>query len=79
MSLVNARVREVLDAALALSPEDRELLMDELASRTEAEAEGHAVDEAEIERRLEDYLAGRAKAVDGDEMLARLRARYSAR
>jgi putative addiction module component (TIGR02574 family) len=69
--VLSERVRKVLAEAASLSPEERAELADELwRSLPEDEAEG----DAEIARRIEDTLAGRAELVSLEEAHAKIRA-----
>jgi putative addiction module component (TIGR02574 family) len=69
------QVSELLEKALALSTEDRELLVDQLvASLSEVPAEegaGAAWDE-EIKRRVDDIRSGRVKTIPGEQVLQEL-------
>ena len=68
---------ESLEAgALALSPEDRRRLLDRLAFSLEVDPEVEAAWEVEADRREADLENGSARLVPGDEVLARLKAKY---
>jgi putative addiction module component (TIGR02574 family) len=67
---------EVLCAALALPPDERALLIDELLASLEASQE--EIDAAwaqEIEKRIRDLDEGRVEAIDGELVMQRLRSR----
>jgi putative addiction module component (TIGR02574 family) len=72
---------EIEAEALQLNPQARAALagslLDSLDDGAEhlSEEEWNRVWGEEAERRYEDYLAGRTKAIDGDEVMARARAR----
>lgn len=71
------RAKEVLRELLALDPAEQDEVLEELwQSRTGGELSPEW--EAEIARRIADLDAGRAKTVDGEEVMARLRQRYRA-
>jgi putative addiction module component (TIGR02574 family) len=68
---------EVRDEILALSPEDRHELADEIYESLVDEPldpEWERAWSREIERRIEDIVAGRVDLVDADEVHAELRA-----
>ncbi len=72
------QVSELLEKALALSPEDRELLVDQLvASLSEVSAEegAEAAWDEEIKRRVDDIRSGRVKTIPGERLRSRLNAR----
>lgn len=78
-------VAAVIEAVLALAPEDRAavahqalLSLDADATETD-QAEVDAAWRDEIERRVDDALAGRVELVDADEHYAQLRASLAAR
>jgi putative addiction module component (TIGR02574 family) len=72
---MSAAVKEILEAALKLEPEQREELIDELSASLDATDLG-AYWEAEIKRRVDDVDAGRVKTVPADEVFARLEQRF---
>jgi putative addiction module component (TIGR02574 family) len=72
---MSAAVKQVLDAALKLEPEQREELIEELSASLDASDLGEYW-EAEIKRRLDDVDAGRVKTVAADEVFARLEQRF---
>jgi putative addiction module component (TIGR02574 family) len=67
--------KEILEAALKLSPEQREELVEELSASLDVDDLGDYW-EAEIRRRVADVDAGRVKTVPADEVFARLRQRF---
>ena len=68
---------ESLEAeALALSPEDRKRLLERLASSLELDPEVEAAWEEEADRREAQIASGSAQLVPGEEVLARLKAKY---
>jgi putative addiction module component (TIGR02574 family) len=78
MAEMTREVSEVLEKALALSTQDRGLVIDRLiASLDEGPAE-EGVEEAwadEIKRRVDEIRSGRVKMIPGEEVLRRLAAR----
>lgn len=78
MSQMTPEVSEVLEKALALSTEDRGLLIDRLIeSLDEGRAEA-GVEEAwsdEIKRRVDDIQSGKVEMIPGEEVRRRLAAR----
>ncbi|HUQ68000.1 MAG TPA: addiction module protein [Planctomycetaceae bacterium] len=67
-------IDEIRTAALALAPEDRELLVHDLMASLGDEAnEYDAAWGAEIERRYNEYLRGKAVLIDGEESIRRAR------
>ena len=72
---MSAAVKEILDAALKLDPEQREELIDELSASLDATDLGEYW-EAEIKRRIDDVDSGRVKTVPADEVFARLERRF---
>jgi putative addiction module component (TIGR02574 family) len=75
---VTPQVSELLEKALALSTQDRGLLIDRLAASLDNEPAEEGVETAwkeEIERRIEDVRSGRVKTIPGEQVLARARAR----
>jgi putative addiction module component (TIGR02574 family) len=68
---------ELRDEILALSPDERHELADELYESLVGEpvdAEWERTWSRELERRVEDVVAGRVELVDADEVHAELRA-----
>lgn len=78
MAQMTPEVSEVIEKALALSTQDRSLVIDRLiASLDEGPAE-EGVEEAwaeEIKRRVDDIRSGSAKMISGEEVRRRLAAR----
>jgi putative addiction module component (TIGR02574 family) len=78
MAEMTREVSEVLEKALALSTQDRGLVIDRLiASLDEGPAE-EGVEEAwadEIKRRVDEIRSGKVKMIPGEEVLRRLAAR----
>jgi putative addiction module component (TIGR02574 family) len=78
MAQVTPQLSELLEKALALSTQDRGVLIDRLiASPDEQPAEegAEAAWEEEITRRMDDILSGRVKTIPGEQVLGRLKAR----
>jgi putative addiction module component (TIGR02574 family) len=78
--VVNARVKKVVDEFLELTPEERELAIDEIEANLEEQDTPEEVEKAwneEIARRIEDVETGRVKTKPLDEVISKLRARYS--
>ena len=87
--MVNARTKKVLEEALELSAEDRALLAaaleasldDHLDEEAENDATPEEIEQAwaeEIERRVDDVLAGRSQGRPAAEAIAEVRARLHA-
>ncbi|MBI3485122.1 MAG: addiction module protein [Acidobacteria bacterium] len=78
MAEITREVSEVLEKALALSTQDRGLVIDRLiASLDEGPAE-EGVEEAwadEIKRRVDEIRSGKVKMIPGEEVRRRLAAR----
>jgi putative addiction module component (TIGR02574 family) len=72
---MSAAVKDILEAALKLDPEQREELIDGLSASLDATDLGEYW-EAEIKRRIEDVDAGRVRTVPADEVFARLEQRF---
>jgi len=72
---MSAAVKELLDAALKLEPEQREELIDGLSASLDASDLGEYW-EAEIKRRMDDVDAGRVATVPAEEVFARLELRF---
>lgn len=72
---MSAAVKEILEAALKLKPEQREELIEELSASLDATDLGEYW-EAEIRRRVDDVDSGRVKTVPADEVFARLEHRF---
>ena len=78
MAQVTPQVSELLEKALALSSQDRGLLIDLLIATLDngpAEEGVEAAWKEEIERRIEDVRSGRVKMIPAEQVLARARAR----
>jgi putative addiction module component (TIGR02574 family) len=71
-------VEELAARALALSPEDRARLVDDLLASLaeEPESEAEAAWEREIQRRVEEVKAGTAKLVPAEDVHAEARRIY---
>lgn len=66
--------KSILEAAMQLSPEERELLADELWMSLDSK-ENREIEQAwerEAERRLDAYDRGETQAIDGDEVMRAL-------
>jgi putative addiction module component (TIGR02574 family) len=72
---MSAAVKEILEAALKLEPEQREELIEELSASLDATDLGEYW-EAEIKRRIDDVDAGRVKTVPAEEVFTRLEQRF---
>jgi putative addiction module component (TIGR02574 family) len=66
---------EILEAALRLSPERREALIEELSASLDPSDLGDYWEE-ELQRRIADVDSGRVKTVPADEVFARLDRRF---
>jgi putative addiction module component (TIGR02574 family) len=78
MAQVTPQVSELLEKALALSSQDRGLLIDLLIATLDNEPAEEGVEAAwkeEIEHRIEDVRSGRVKMIPAEQVLARARAR----
>lgn len=78
MAQVTPQLSELLEKALALSTQDRGLLIERLiASLDEEPAEqgAEAAWDDEIKRRIDDIRSGRVKTIPGEQVLRRLKAR----
>jgi putative addiction module component (TIGR02574 family) len=80
--LVNARTRELLLEVLELSPEDRALIAVELEASLDAEHGSiQDVDKAwaeEIQRRVDNVLAGRSRGRPAKDVIAEIRSGLAA-
>ena len=66
---------EVVTAALALPPDARVMLMEELLSSIEtSQAEVDAAWHAEIERRVKEIAEGKVQLIPGEQVMSELRA-----
>jgi putative addiction module component (TIGR02574 family) len=78
MAQMTPQVSELLEKALALSAQERGLLIDRLVETLDnepAEAGVEAAWDEEIKRRVDDIRSGRVKTIPGSQLLARLKAR----
>lgn len=75
MSQMNSRVSELLERALALSLEERGLLIDRLVESLNDEPAEEGVEKAwaeEIKRRVDEVRSGRVKTIPGEQVLREL-------
>jgi putative addiction module component (TIGR02574 family) len=75
MAQVTPQLSELLEKALALSTQDRGLLIDRLVASLDEEAPEEGVEAAwdeEIKRRVEDIRSGRVKTIPGEQVLREL-------
>ena len=72
---MSAGVKEILEAALRLQPDQREELIEELSASLDATDLGEYW-EAEIKRRIDDVDSGRVKTVPAEDVFARLEQRF---
>jgi len=75
MAQMNPKVAEVLDKAMALSSDERGLLIDRLVESLDDAAPEEGVDEAwadEIKRRVDEIRSGKVKMIPGDQVLREL-------
>jgi putative addiction module component (TIGR02574 family) len=80
MPQMTPQVSEVLEKALALSTQDRGLIIDRLIESLDNEPAEESVEQAwseEIKRRVEDIQSGRVEMIPGEEVHRRLLARLS--
>jgi putative addiction module component (TIGR02574 family) len=78
MAQVTPQLSEVLEKAMALSTQERGLLIDRLIASLDEEPAEEGVEAAwdeEIKRRVEDIRTGRVKTIPGEQVLGRLKAR----
>jgi putative addiction module component (TIGR02574 family) len=78
MAQVTPQVSELLEKALALSTQDRGLLIDRLIASLDEEVPEEGVEAAwdeEIKRRIDDIRSERVKTIPGEQVLRRLKAR----
>jgi len=78
MAQMSAQGLEVLDKALALSVEERGLLIDRLVESLDDEPAEEGVEAAwdeEIKRRVDDIRLGRVETIPGERLRERLNAR----
>jgi putative addiction module component (TIGR02574 family) len=80
MPQMTPQASEVLEKALALSTQDRGLIIDRLIENLDNEPAEEGVEEAwseEIKRRVDDIKSGRVEMIPGEEVHRRLLARLS--
>jgi putative addiction module component (TIGR02574 family) len=72
MAQMTPQVSELLEKALALSSEERGLLIDRLSASLDDEPAEEGVEAAwdeEIKRRVDDIRSGRVKTIPGEQVL----------
>jgi putative addiction module component (TIGR02574 family) len=82
MAQMTPQVSELLEKALQLSEQERELLIDRLVESLANEPAEPGVEAAwdeEIKRRVDDIRCGRVKTIPGEQVLRRLKTRLSRR
>jgi len=75
MPQMTPKVSEVLAQAMQLSPQERELLIDQLVESLDEEPAEAGPEEAwadEIKRRVDEIRSGRVKLIPGEEVLREL-------
>ena len=75
MTKMSQKVAEVLDKAMALSIDERGLLIDRLVESLDDAPPEEGVDEAwadEIKRRVDEIRTGKVKMIPGDQVLREL-------
>jgi putative addiction module component (TIGR02574 family) len=75
MPQLTPQVSEVLEKALALSPEDRGLIIDRLIESLDNEPAEEGVEAAwsdEIKRRVEEIQSGKVEMIPGEQVLREL-------
>ena len=72
-------IQVVAEAAMKLSPEEREQLVERLIASLEHGDALHPAWQGEIARRMADLQAGRVRLIPADEAMARLTAHIHAR
>jgi len=78
MAEITSRVSEVLEKALALSTQERGLLIDHLIESLDEGPAEEGVEEAwgdEIKRRVDEIRSGKVQMISGEEVRRRLAAR----
>jgi putative addiction module component (TIGR02574 family) len=78
MAQMTPQVSELLEKALALSTQERGLLIDRLVETLDNEPAEEGVEaawEEEIKRRVDDIRSGRVRMIPGEQVLGRLKAR----
>lgn len=81
MAQVTSQVSELLERALALSTQERGVLIERLIASLDEGAAEKGVEAAwdkEVKRRVDDIRAGRAKMIPGERVLSRLKAQLRA-
>ena len=76
---MSLQIKEIVNKALNLSPEDRAELIHELILSLDdiIDNEVERAWEAEIEKRVKEIKSGKAKGRPADDILAEIRAKYS--
>ncbi len=77
---MNARTKKLLEEVLELPASERALLVAEVDASLDGEDAPEEVERAwtaELEKRLDDVVAGRVKTRDLDESMAELEAKYT--
>ena len=75
MAQVTPQLSELLEKALALSTQDRGLLIDRLIASLDDEPAEQGIEAAwdeEIKRRVDDIRSGRVKTIPGEQVLQEL-------
>ncbi|MGA9979322.1 MAG: addiction module protein [Candidatus Sulfotelmatobacter sp.] len=75
MAQVTPQLSELLEKALALSTQERGLLIDRLIASLDDEPAEEGVEAAwdeEIKRRIDDIRSGRVKTIPGEQVLKRI-------
>lgn len=78
MPQMTPKASEVLAQAMQLSPQERELLIDELVESLDEGSAEAGVEEAwadEIKSRVDEILSGKVKLIPGEEVEQRIAAR----
>ena len=78
MAQVTPQVSEILQKALALSTQERGLIIDRLIESLDDDSAEEGVEAAwdeEIKRRVGDIRSGKVKTIPGDQVLQRLKTR----
>jgi putative addiction module component (TIGR02574 family) len=78
MAQMTPQVSKLLEKALALSAQERGLLIDRLIETLDDEPADEGVEEAwakEVERRMGDIRSGRVETIPGEQVRERLKAR----
>ena len=80
MPQISPQAAELLDKVLALSVEDRGVMIGRLVESLDDEPAEEGVEAAwadEIERRVEEIQSGKVEMISGEEVYCRLKARLS--